>query len=223
MSAVGDTVGEELPQNGNRWGPIISKWLREGSDDSEDLVDLPWNVEEREEEGIYYIMAEHPKVPFPLLIVVNGHFVHIFLDTAFDTDSFELAKRLKIYKSLLHLNNETNMMKFTLLGDGETITIRLDLDLVSFNKQVFDDALTALLTGLYMMVDRLELRSEFQELVFDRIIKMVMERIEKGLSREEVKGFLVKRVGINEDDAEKMVEEIFKEIRKERRKLRYIA
>ncbi|WP_245610432.1 hypothetical protein [Thermococcus celericrescens] len=43
-------------------------WLRSGSEDAADIVNLPWNVSEI---GDATYVAEHPKMPFTIVVAFS--------------------------------------------------------------------------------------------------------------------------------------------------------
>lgn len=183
----------------------VLEWLRAGRDDAEDIVDLPWTIKQVNE-GHY--VAEHPKMPVILNVLLSGDFVRLVVSTGIETATLPLEERLKIYRILLLLNERVNLMKFSLSGMNEEVTLRVDLDLKSLGKGEFNDALTALLVGLNEMVDALGIAEEFQEAVFERIAAMILERLSKGATHDEIISFLVMKVGLSEEDAEALLSEI---------------
>jgi len=185
----------------------VLEWLKAGSDDATDIVDLPWSIKEIKEN---YYVAEHPKMPFLLNVVFSDNFVYLIISTGIETASLESQERLKMYRILLLLNEKINLLKFTLSGMNEEIVIRVDLDRKSLGKGEFNDALTALLIGLNEMVSALNIEKEFQEAVFERIALMVLDRLSKGASNEDILLFLVKKVGLSREDAKALLDEILK-------------
>ncbi|ACS91041.1 hypothetical protein [Thermococcus sibiricus] len=188
----------------------VIKWLEEGSDEAKDIVDLPWSVHKRAE-GLY--IAEYPKIPFVLNVVITEEFVHLIVPLGVETVALELPERLKVYHTLLILNEQLNLIKFTIKGMNEEIMLRVDLDRKTLGKGEFNDALTALLIGLNQVISALGLQEEFARAVFERIALMVMDRIEKGVKKEEILKFLVMKVGMGQKDAEEFLKRITEQVK----------
>ncbi|RLF86254.1 DNA-binding protein [Thermococci archaeon] len=183
----------------------VLKWLKEGYDNARDIVDLPWKVTKKAE-GVY--LAEYPKIPFVLNVVIDEGFVHLIVPLGIETVALELPERLKVYHTLLMLNNRLNLIKFCIAGMNEEITLRVDLDRKTLGKGEFNDALTSLLIGLNQVITALGLEEEFARAVFERITMMVLERLEKGAKKEEILKFLVAKVGMDPKDAEEFLKRI---------------
>ena len=181
-------------------------WLEAGDDTAEDLVDLPWSV--REIRPNTYV-AEHPRMPFSFLVVFSEGFVHLLVPLGLETFSMPNEDKLKIYHTLLRLNDQVNMMKFTLSEMNDDVYLRVDLDKKTLGKDEFNDALTSLLMGLLASVSALGLEEAFAREIFDRIVGMVVDRMEKGASRAELMRFLTVKVGMVAEDAKNLLDEVF--------------
>ncbi|WP_366513827.1 DNA-binding protein [Thermococcus aggregans] len=169
----------------------VLKWLEEGYDNARDIVDLPWKVTKKSD-GVY--LAEYPKIPFVLNVVIDKEFVHLIVPLGVDTVALEVPERLKVYHSLLMLNDKLNLIKFCITGMNEEITLRVDLDRKTLGKGEFNDALTSLLIGLNEVIRALGLEEEFAMAVFERIVMMVLERLEKGAKKEDILNFWSSRL-----------------------------
>jgi len=185
----------------------VLKWLEEGYDGAKDIVDLPWKVTKTAEN---FYVAEHPKIPFVLNIVITDEFVHLIVPLGLETVALELPERLKVYHTLLVLSDKLNLIKFCITGMNEEITLRVDLDRKTLGKEEFNDALTSLLIGLNQVIAALGLEEEFARAVFERLALVVLERLEKGAKKEEILNFLVVKVGMDPKDAEEFLETIIK-------------
>ena len=183
----------------------VLEWLRSGSEDAADIVDLPWEVREVEE-GMY--VAEHPKMPFTLVVMFSNNFVHLIIPTSLETYGMDESDKLYVYHTLLELNERIYMMKFSLGKPNDSVNIRVDLDKASLSKEEFNDALTALAIGLLSGVSALGLEEEFVEKMFDRIIEMLLERIEKGYTYEQLMEFLTVKVGLDEKEAKEILDAV---------------
>ena len=184
----------------------IEKWLVEGSEDAQDLVDLPWKV--RREGNT--IQAQHPKIPFILYVTEDLNFIRLRVFTGIETAVEEVKERLKIARTLLILNGSVDYLKFALEGLNEEIVLQIDLGKKYFNKNLFEDSIASLVTGLYLMVRALNIEEEFREQLFMRLIGLIKERLSEGASKEELITFLINRVGLKKKDAEEIVDEIIK-------------
>jgi hypothetical protein len=186
----------------------ILDWLRAGRDDANDIVDLPWDVKQLEPN---LFMASHPRMPFNLLVAFDEGFVHLLVPLGLETFSMAKDDKLKVYHALLRLNGEVNMMKFTLMGMNDDVYLAVDLDLKSLSKEEFNDALTALLFGLLTAVSALGLEEDFQRALQERVLAMVYERLQRGASRKQLLEFLTVRVGMNQRDAESLLDQVLKD------------
>ncbi|WP_456367939.1 DNA-binding protein [Thermococcus sp.] len=192
----------------------VLEWLKAGRDDAEDIVDLPWNVKEV---GKDHYIAEHPKIPFSLHVIFMDGFIRLAVPTGIETLAMRLEEKVKVYHTLLVLNERMNLLKFTLSGMNDEIVIRVDLDEKSLGKEEFNDALTSLLVGMNVLMDSLGLTQEFQEIIFERLALMVMERLQGGQSESEIIEFLTKKVGLSREDAEALLHDLKKAIKEDER------
>ncbi|WP_297550344.1 DNA-binding protein [Thermococcus sp.] len=186
----------------------VLEWLRSGNDDANDIVDLPWTVKQLEP-NLY--MAEHPRMPFTLLVSFGDGFIRLLAPMGLETFSMTKDEKLKVYHALLKLNAEINLMKFILMGMNDDVYLAVDLDSSTLGKKEFNDALSALLFGLLSAVSALGLESEFENLLRERVLAMVYERLRKGASREELLEFLVSKVGMPRKEALALLSEVLPE------------
>ena len=185
----------------------ILEWLRTGRDEAEDIVDLPWEIKKV---GENQYIAEHPKIPFLLNVIFADGFIRLAVPSGIETIAMRLEERLKTYHTLLVLNERMNLLKFTLSGMNDEIILRVDLDEKSLGKEEFNDALTALLVGMNVLMDSLGLMEEFQEAIFERLSMMIIARLQKGMSEAEIMDFLIKKVGMTKEEAKALLKEIKK-------------
>ena len=184
----------------------VLEWLKAGNDTAEDIVDLPWSIR-RIGSGMY--AAEHPRMPFSLLVTFSEDFIHLLVPLGLETFPMTKDEKLRVYHTLLRLNDQVNLMKFTLSGMDDDVYLRVDLDKKTLGKAEFNDALTALLIGLMSAVSALGLEEAFAKELFDRIVGMVLERVERGASRDELMKFLTVKVGMSVEDAKNLLDEVF--------------
>ncbi len=190
----------------------VIEWLKRGTDSAKDIVDLPWTLRELQP-GTY--LAEHPRMPFSLMVVFSEEFIHLLVPLGLETLSMSTEERLKVYHTLLRLNDGVNMMKFTLSGMNDDVYLRVDLDKSTLGKEEFNNALTALLIGLLSAVSALGLEEEFEGEIFDRIVGMVVERMQKGASKDELMKFLTVKVGMSEKEASALLAQILQAMKTE--------
>ncbi|NJE61871.1 YbjN domain-containing protein [Thermococcus sp. 21S7] len=184
----------------------VLEWLKTGNDKAEDIVDLPWSIRKV---GLDIYVAEHPRMPFSLLVTFSEEFIHLLVPLGLETFSMAKDEKLKVYHTLLRLNDQVNLMKFTLSGMDDDVYLRVDLDKKTLGKDEFNDALAALLVGLMSAVSALGLEEAFAKEIFDRIVGMVLERVERGASRDELMRFLTVKVGMSVEDAKNLLNEVF--------------
>ena len=183
----------------------VLEWLRSGRDDAEDIVDLPWEIKTIEP-GLY--AAEHPKMPFTLLLSFGEGFLRLLVPLGLETFSLAKDEKLKVYHTLLKLNAEVNLMKFLLVGMNDDVYLAVDLDLKSLSKEEFNDALSSLLFGLLSAVSALGLEEEFQASLMERVVSMIYERLQRGATRKQLLEFLTARVGMEREEAERLLDQV---------------
>jgi len=191
----------------------LLNWLRSGRDDANDIVDLPWEV--RAVEPNLYI-AEHPRMPFSLMLSFEEGFVRLLAPLGLETYTLSNDDKLKIYHALLRLNAEVKLMKFILAGMNDDVYLAVDLDLKSLGKDEFNDALSALLWGLLSAVSALNLEESFQRALEERVLAMVYERLQKGATKDDLLAFLTVKVGMPREEAEKLLQRILLGLEDER-------
>lgn len=201
----------------HEWSKRIIKWFREGKDRSEELIGLPWNLEVEEGDEGVDILARHPSVPFMVATKVTAHFAKLGIITDIETDFLEPVERLKIYKTILVMNGESNLLKIGITGIESLISLFVDLDLASLNREEFNDALSALIMGTYAVYNGLGLQDKLNEENFQRIASIAYTKLEEGKTPDDVKKFLSETVGLESSQAIELVESLMK-VRKEKDK-----
>ncbi|WP_297495697.1 DNA-binding protein [Thermococcus sp.] len=182
--------------------------MRSGNDEANDIIDLPWAVKQLEP-NLY--AAEHPRMPFTLLVSFGDGFIRLLVPMGLETFSMTKDEKLKVYHALLKLNAEINLMKFILMGMNDDVYLAVDLDSSTLGKKEFNDALSALLFGLLSAVSSLGLENEFENLLRECVLAMVYERLRKGASREELLEFLISKVGMPREEARALLSEVLPE------------
>lgn len=182
----------------------ILSWLENGDDNASRLIDLPWEITEEDSHIILY--NEH--VPFQIYLVFKKGTIQIYMKTGIETAVLENRVRLSTYRTLLLLNNQIDLVKFMLTGMNEEVTARADLQTESLTKNEMNDGLNTLLSSLYLMVDALNLEDQFNKQIIERMLLMIKDFESEGKSREEIKEFLTAKLGINDDDADRILNQV---------------
>ncbi len=197
------------------WTKQFSEWLEQGKDGAEHLLDYPWDIELKDvptDPPKDLIVASHPKIPFHIEIVVGKHFANLVINPIIPTDALETTERMRLYKKLLHLNTDLNLMKAGLVGYDDIPVIQVDLDLESLNKLEFNDALTLLIIGAHNMVKILGITTEMENFMLNRFKAIVTEKSQEGDSKETILEFLIERGGLDKNSAETIVSMTLKEM-----------
>jgi hypothetical protein len=194
----------------NEWTEMFSNWLKEGKEDSESLLDIPWDLEIKKVEGTEndLIVATHPKIPFNIEVVVSKHYANLVINPIVPTDALDVPERMRLYKKLLHLNTDLNLMKAGLVGYDDNPVIQVDLDLNSLSKQEFNDALTLLVVGAHNLIKILDLTKEMEEYMVNKYKAIVSEKLAAGESKEQILEFLTERAGLQPNDAKAFLEQM---------------
>ncbi len=178
-------------------GQVI-QWLAGGDETSTNLVDIPWKVRDLDK----FLVLESDKVPFSLFLSFEEKTVKIFFRTGIETAVLETQPRLAIYRTLLLLNRQIDLVKFMLDGMNEEVVSRVDLELEGLTKAELNEGLNTLLSSIYLMIRALKLEEQFQAEVTQRMVMMVQDMINQGKSRDDIENYLVAKVGLSKEDAE---------------------
>ncbi|WMT45064.1 MAG: hypothetical protein RE469_02430 [Cuniculiplasma divulgatum] len=178
-------------------GQVI-QWLAGGDETSTNLVDIPWKVRDLDK----LLVLESDKVPFSLFLSFEEKTVKIFFRTGIETAVLENQPRLAIYRTLLLLNRQIDLVKFMLDGMNEEVVSRVDLELEGLTKAELNEGLNTLLSSIYLMIRALKLEEQFQAEVTQRMVMMVQDMINQGKSRDDIENYLVAKVGLSKEDAE---------------------
>ncbi len=183
---------------------MVTEWLSDGKEDAKSLVGLPWKLRWDQ----WHLILENEKIPFAFLVGFHEEALHITVRTGIETAVLENQQRLAIYRVLLILNQRVDLAKFMIFGINEEVIARVDLATDGLEKKQFDLALNILLSSLYLMVQALHLEEEFNQQVSNRMVLMIQDLISQGKSREEILQFMTNNLGINPQDAQKILNEI---------------
>ncbi len=179
-------------------------WLSDGDEKSGNLVDVPWKIQQFQK----YAILENEKIPFSVYLLFEDKIMRIFLKTGIETAVLENQERLSIYRTLLLLNRQLDLVKFMLDGMNEEVVSRVDLELDELSKNELNDGLNTLLSSLYLMVKALKIEDEFRNGVVERMALMVQDMLKQGKSNDEIKKFLTDKMGLTPEQAQNMLDQI---------------
>ena len=179
-------------------------WLGGKDEKSGNLIDIPWQIKKFENN----LVLENEKVPFSIYLVFEQGFVRIFLKTGIETAVLENQERLGVYRVLLLLNRQLDLVKFMLDGIQEEVITRVDLELDSLSKTELNDGMSMLLSSLYIMVKSLKLEDQFQQGITQRMLMMVQDMIKAGKSKDEIMKYLVEKIGLSKTESQNIVAQL---------------
>ncbi len=179
-------------------------WLGGKDESSGNLVDIPWQIKKFENN----LVLENEKVPFSIYLVFEQGFVRIFLKTGIETAVLENQERLGVYRVLLLLNRQLDLVKFMLDGMQEEVITRVDLELDSLSKAELNDGMSMLLSSIYIMVKSLKLEDQFQQGITQRMLMMVQDMIKAGKSKDEIMKYLVEKIGLSKTESQNIVTQL---------------
>lgn len=179
-------------------------WLGGKDESSGNLVDIPWQIRTFEN----HLVLENEKVPFSIFLVFEQGFVRIYLKTGVETAVLENQQRLGVYRVLLLLNRQLDLVKFMLDGMQEEVITRVDLELGSLSKTELNDGMSMLLTSIYIMVKSLNMEEQFQQRITERMLMMVQDMIDSGKSRAEIMKYLVEKIGLSREESQNIVTQL---------------
>ncbi len=190
----------------------VIKWLRQGEDTAVNPVDWPWDVEVEESEDIRIARAFHPRAMLELEVIAdygNG-LIRLMLDPLYPTKFLDNRERLKLYYSLLRLNLEAGLVKAALLGDDDGVVFIIDLDPRSLGKDEFNDALEKLYLATASFVKAVGWEDEVSKVFMESVTSILLDKIRKGASREDILNYLTSKLGMSRERAEELVNALFK-------------
>jgi hypothetical protein len=184
----------------------ILKWLSAGTENASSLIDLKWNIKKAGD----YTALQNDKIPFDIFLYVDDEKknLNVIVRTGIETATIENQPRLSIYRTLLILNEKIEMVKFMLDGINEEVVAREDFDLSIVTKDVLNTGLNTILASFYLMVKALNMEDEFNSRVIERTSMMIKQMADAGKTKDEIKTYLVSSLGLNGDDADKLIGEV---------------
>ena len=194
------------------WTDKLSNWLKKGKDDSNTILDMPWEVTVVEGDVFDRIQAHHPRFPFPVNMAVSEGFVQMVIDPNIPTDSWDATERMRVYKKLLITNLNFNLIYTALAGDDNAIVVACDFDLKSLGKAEFNDGITFLLATTINIIDSLGLGDHLNQYMYQIQKALVMDMIGNQKSDEEILKFLTVRIGLEEEYSKTFLKEVRDEV-----------
>jgi hypothetical protein len=192
------------------WYPTLIKWF-ESTDASTDLyIDKEWIITKKDDENQRMLVSQE-ELPFQLLVDVGEYFIHISLYTNLETAVKTIEERLKLYRDLLILNDETYMVKFVLSGRNDEIVLRTDLDKCTLGKEEFNDAIVSILFGVEGLRKVLGVHGPpaDEQKEKEATIAAIVSALKTKPKKEVVK--MLVNAGMPKDTALTMVDDIIKE------------
>lgn len=144
-------------------------------------------------------------------------FVWLVVLSGIEIIVMRFEEKVKVYYMFFILNECMNFFKFMFSGMNDEVIFRVDLDEKSFGKDEFNDVLIVFFVGMNVLMDFFGLIQEFQEIVFERFVFMVFERMQNGVSEREIIEFFMKKVGMSKEDVEVFLVEFKKVVREDER------
>jgi hypothetical protein len=195
-----------LVPDAKEWLERVKTWMSNEEEGSEMLIDNVWELEVTDES----IMGTAEDIPYSIQIDVSEEFINILVHTGLETATMANDERLDLYRKLLILNDETQMMKLVLNGRNDEIVIRTDLDLASLGKEEFNDAIISVLVGADGLHSILgSTGDEEEEEDAEEAINAIVAAL-RFKSRDQVVDMLINQVGMDREDAIKLVDRIIK-------------
>lgn len=173
-------------------------WLGGKDETSGNLVDIPWEIKKYNS----HLVLENEKIPFSIFLKFDEGVVRVFLKTGVETAVMENTDRLAMYRVLLILNRQIDLVKFMLDGIHEEVIIRVDLELDSLSKNELNEGMNLLLSSIYLMVKTLDLEEQFQTRITERMLLMVQDMIRSGKTKDDIGKFLTEKIGLSKTESD---------------------
>lgn len=186
-----------------KWTNKIKGWLEDGNAKAGKMEDLPWDVKAESDGTHDYLLFQHPIVLYSYAVKIDQNYATITLDTGISTDLFDTDKRMGYYRRMLILNRKYNMLKISLKGDDDVITIESDLDLSSLREKEFNHALHNVLFASYDIIKNFNMSESALKELESRIPRVIEDMMAKGAGADKIKDFLMNKVGMEDTEAQK--------------------
>jgi hypothetical protein len=184
----------------------VLKWLSSGTDNASSLIDLKWKITKAGD----YTVLQNDKIPFNIFLYVGNEkqALNLIIRTGIETATIENQPRLTIYRTLLLLNSKIELVKFMLDGINEEVIAREDFDTSTLTRDGLNTGLNTILAAFYLMVKALNLEDQFNSGIIERTTMMIKEMAEAGKTRDDIKSYLISSLGLNGQDADKLIAEV---------------
>jgi len=131
----------------------IRNWFSEGDDDSDWIIDEEWKLTELNEKTEDFAVS-HENLPFDIGIYIKREIVKLIVYTDLKTKKWSVEGQRDIYRDLLIRNNKDLFTKYYLVGENNRVAVRTDINLLSYNKEEFNDALQAVILGTKWLLNK---------------------------------------------------------------------
>lgn len=182
----------------------VLSWLGGKDEESGNLVDIPWEIKRYNS----HFVLENEKIPFSIFLKFDPGVMRVFLKTGIETAVMENNDRLSIYRVLLILNRQIDLVKFMVEGIHEEVITRVDLELDSLSKNELNEGLNLLLSSIYLMVKTLNLEEQFQTRITERMLLMVQDMIRSGKTKEDIEKFLMEKIGLTKNESDNILSQL---------------
>lgn len=185
---------------------LVAKWLREGRDDAKMLVDLPWQVREREG----YLEASHPRFPFKVKILKRGEILTLIVDPGLVLYTLPREEKLLAFKRLLALNSEFSLVRASVAGDDDRVLVLADLEIKTLSKEVLNDFLNTLISSVVAVYHKLGKADELDDLFYKHILSIAEELMNRGMSEEDAVRYLTVKIALPRPVADSLIRDLVK-------------
>ncbi len=195
---------------------LIEKWLKEGTDDAKNIIDLPWNVqrEEDKENDAIILVAKHLRFPMPIVFRIDDYNTTVMLEIDYATDSMDPKQRMEIYRNLLKINTELPYIKVGLIGDDLYVILVGEIETKIVDHDVLNNYMEIVVNGLYKVASSLGLEQDLIQLTMENIVSFVDEKRKSGMKKEEIENYLAKKLGMPKNEVSSIIDKIYKETAK---------
>ncbi len=196
---------------------LIEKWLKEGSDDADNIIDLPWEVDKEvdKEDGSILMVAKHLRFPIPLLFRVDDYNTTIILQINYATDSLDSKERMEIYRNLLKINTEIPYVKVGLVGEDLYVVLVGEIETKAVDHDLLNDYMEVLMNGLYKVASSLNLEEDLLNITLENIVSFVDNKKKSGMKKSEIEEYLAKKLGMPKKQVSEIVNKIYEASGKE--------
>ena len=192
------------------WYATLKEWFEHSEEDSKMVIDDVWEVKDHPElkNGL---LVSHPNIPFSVGVHIKEDLIHLIVYTSIKTSELPLEDKVVIYRDLLIMNDETNFIKFILIGRYDIVALRSDIDPQYLNKAEFNNNLNHIIVAGNWLLSKItpteEEAQKMQDMMVETLKMGVQAELDRGTPKEEVVKQLV-NAGMPEDQAVKLVEEV---------------